>query len=205
MPDELWHEEKQEMFRQLAEQTRKGKVHWGCTYYNPISLLNEDVIEEEPACVSHILEAQTLINGIPYHLTLSESIDIPSGLGDISIDLTRDLQTRYLTLKDALSQRVDIYEYCQPEELLKRFADSPVTLLSAAIVPQLAGSDKVKAAFSWASFYYEKAISQETLRHPVTRLTRKLFREQSVMDFHRIILDCEYRAQLLKEMKKQET
>lgn len=205
MTDELWREEKQEIFRQLAEQTRQGKIHWGCTYYNPISLLGEDVIEGEPACVSHIFEAQTLINGIPYHLSLSESIDIPSGLGDISIDLTRDLQTRYLTLSDALAQRVDVYEYCQPEELLKRFADDPVTLLSAAIVPQLAGSDKVKAAFNWASFYYEKAISQKTLRHPVTRLARKLFREQRVMDFHRIILDCEYRAQLLKEMKKQET
>lgn len=203
MPDELWHEERQEMFRQLAEQTRQGKVHWGCTYHNPISLLDEDVIEDEPACVSHIFEAQTLINGIPYHLTLSESIDIPSGLGDISIDLTRDLQARYLMTGDALSRRVDVYEYCQPEELLERFADDPVTLLANAVVPQLAASDKVKAAFSWAAFYFEKGISQKTLRHPVTRLARKLFREQRVMDFHRIILDCDYRAQLLDEMKKQ--
>lgn len=200
--DSLWQEEMQAMLLQLTRQTESGELHWECTSYNPISLLGEDRMEDEPACVSQTFDAKASINGVPYTLALFENIDIPSGLGDISITVTREMPEHYLRVEDALSYHTEIYDFCQPDELLKNFANTPVTLLANAVVPRLATSEVVKDAFSWAGFIYENKISKRTLNHPITKLAHKLFCDQRVVDFHRIILDCDYRAQLLEELQK---
>lgn len=144
--DNLWQEEKQAMLLQLAMQTKHGELHWDCTGYNPISLLGEDRMEDEPACVSQTFEAETSINGVPYTLALFENIDIPSGLGNISITVTREMPEHYLRIEDALSYHTEIYDFCQPDELLKNFGNTPVTLLANVVVPRLATSDVVNDA-----------------------------------------------------------
>ena len=51
--------------------------------YNPISFLQKDIYEKEGTCISQMFEATTVFNNIEYELELSESIELPSGKGDI--------------------------------------------------------------------------------------------------------------------------
>ena len=69
-----------------------------------------------------------------YKRQVMENIDVPSGMGDYTITLTRDETENYLKIEDALSFGCDRYE-CTPEEVAERFADSPIVRLCNAIIP----------------------------------------------------------------------
>ena len=52
--------------------------------YNPISFFTEKIfMKKEGAYISQMFETTTVFNGIEYELELSESIELPSGKGDI--------------------------------------------------------------------------------------------------------------------------
>ena len=59
MYNENLHEEEQHLIQQIAEQTERGKIDWELTEYNPLSFLNEDKIDKNPAviCQSFSFEA----------------------------------------------------------------------------------------------------------------------------------------------------
>ena len=67
----------------LCKRTVEGKQIWENMEYNPISFLQKDIYEKEGACISQMFEATTVFNNIEYELELSESIELPSGKGDI--------------------------------------------------------------------------------------------------------------------------
>ena len=67
----------------LCKRTVEGKQIWENMEYNPISFLQKDIYEKEGTCISQMFEATTVFNGIEYELELSESIELPSGKGDI--------------------------------------------------------------------------------------------------------------------------
>ena len=49
--NENLHEEEQHLIQQIAEQTERGKIGWELTEYNPLSFLNEDKIDKNPAVI----------------------------------------------------------------------------------------------------------------------------------------------------------
>ena len=51
MYNENLHEEEQHLIQQIAEQTERGKISWELTEYNPLSFLNEDKIDKNPAVI----------------------------------------------------------------------------------------------------------------------------------------------------------
>ena len=51
MYNENLHEEEQHLIQQIAEQTERGKIDWELTEYNPLSFLNEDKIDKNPAVI----------------------------------------------------------------------------------------------------------------------------------------------------------
>lgn len=67
----------------LCKRTVEGKQIWENMEYNPISFLQKDIYEKEGTCISQMFEATTVFNNIEYKLELSESIELPSGKGDI--------------------------------------------------------------------------------------------------------------------------
>ena len=67
----------------LCKRTVEGKQIWENMEYNPISFLQKDIYEKEGTCISQMFEATTVFNNIEYELELSESIELPSGKGDI--------------------------------------------------------------------------------------------------------------------------
>ncbi len=98
-----------------------------------------------------------------------ENIDVPSGMGDYTITLTRDETENYLKIEDALSFNCDRYE-CTPEEVAERFADSPIVRLCNAIIPATLGQEDLEEVFTWARFFNETGISAKLMNHPLTKL-----------------------------------
>lgn len=186
--NENLHEEEQHLIQQIAEQTERGKIDWELTEYNPLSFLNEDKIDKNPAVICQSFSFEAIIGGSRYELDVMENIDVPSGMGDYTITLTRDEIENYLKIEDALSFDCDRYE-CTPEEVAERFTDSPIVRLCNAIIPATLGQEDLEEVFTWARFFNETGISAKLMNHPLTKLCEKLFDEHRLMDFHRCVLD----------------
>ena len=97
----------------------------------------------------------------------------------------------------SLSHNFDEYDDCKPDELLEHFADDPVTEFADAVIPLVVQSDAVKFTFTWARFVNEKSITKRMLSQPLVKLANQLFDTQNILDFHRIVLDTAYRAELM--------
>ena len=188
MYNENLHEEEQHLIQQIAEQTERGKIDWELTEYNPLSFLNEDKIDKNPAVICQSFSFGAIIGGSRFELDVMENIDVPSGMGDYTITLTRDETENFLKIEDALSFDYDRYE-CTPEEVAKRFAGSPIVRLCNAIIPATLGQEDLEEVFTWARFFNEVGISAKLMNHPLTKLCEKLFDEHRLMDFHRCVLD----------------
>ena len=48
--------------------------------------------------------------------------------------------------------------------------------------------------------FNEIGISAKLMNHPLTKLCEKLFDEHRLMDFHRCVLEVDYRKQLLNQL-----
>ena len=62
------------------------------------------------------------------------------------------------------------------------------------------GQEDLEEVFTWARFFNETGISAKLMNHPLTKLCEKLFDEHRLMDFHRCVLDVDYRKLLLNEL-----
>ena len=162
MYNENLHEEEQHLIQQIAEQTERGKIDWELTEYNPLSFLNKDKIDKNPAVICQSFSFEAIIGGSRYELDVMENIDVPSGMGDYTITLTRDETENYLKIEDALSFDCDRYE-CTPEEVAERFADSPIVHLCNAIIPATLGQEDLEEVFTWARFFNEIGISTKLI------------------------------------------
>ena len=100
--NENLHEEERHLIQQIAEQTERGKIGWELTEYNPLSFLNEDKIDKNPAVICQSFSFGAIIGGSRYELDVMENIDVPSGMGDYTITLTRDETENYLKIEDAV-------------------------------------------------------------------------------------------------------
>ena len=73
-----------------------------------------------------------------------------------------------------------------------------MTELAAALIPIAVQSEAVRAAFTWARFVNETTITAKMLNQPLVKLAKRLFDEQNILDFHRIVLDTAYRDKLME-------
>ena len=87
MYNENLHEEERHLIQQIAEQTERGKIDWELTEYNPLSFLNEDKIDKNPAVIGQSFSFEAIIGGSRYELDVMENIDVPSGMGDYTISV----------------------------------------------------------------------------------------------------------------------
>ena len=60
--NENLREEEQHLIQQIAEQTERGKIDWELTEYNPLSFLNEDKIDKNPAVICQSDRKSTRLN-----------------------------------------------------------------------------------------------------------------------------------------------
>ena len=136
--NENLHEEEQHLIQQIAEQTERGKIGWELTEYNPLSFLNEDKIDKNPAVICQSFSFEAIIGGSRFELDVMENIDVPSGMGDYTITLTRDETENYLKIEDALSFDCDRYECAHRRKSQSDLRTAPLSVSATpSFLPRL--------------------------------------------------------------------
>lgn len=194
----LQREEEQEVFNRLVELTERGKIHWECEEYIPISFMDKDTLEGQPAYLSQMFTLTLQAQDVSYELEMDEYLTVPEGKGNITLKLTRPTSDDFLQLEMALSYD-SAYDNYSPNQLSEAYKDSPILRIATAIVQDMAGLEAVLETFAWARYINETGISKKMLNQPLTKLGEKLFNERRVLDFHRILFDLPYRQSLMAE------
>ncbi len=195
----IMQEEQKARLNRVVSLTMQGKVDWKCVEYNPLSFMGQSIYDESPAYLSQIFLMEAYIGGLRYRLDILERITLPDGKGDVAITLSCDHADLFCKIDEVVSGDQDTYDDCAPEDIAIVFKDHPAMQLSSAIVPTIVDSDAVKRGLVWARFFNETGIPQRLLNHPLTKLAEKLFKEQRILDYHRIIFDTQYRGRFLCE------
>ena len=194
----LQREEEQEVFNRLVELTERGKIHWECEEYIPISFMDKDTLDGQPAYLSQMFTLTLQAQDISYELEMDEYLTVPEGKGDLSLKLTRPTSDDFLQLEMALSFD-SAYDSYSPGQLGEAYKDDPIMRIAEVIVQDMAGREAVLETFAWARYINEVGISKKLLNHPLTKLGEKLFQERRALDFHRILFDLSYRQSLMAE------
>ena len=195
--NEIWDNDRA-LFEDIARQTKQGHLHWELYDYLPLGILSEELFSEAPACISQSFEFQTTIAGLPYDLSIMETVNLKDYKGDIAICLTRDVEDRFMKRDLNLSMDFD-YDDCAPEELAEKYKDHPAMILANTLIPQNLDTDEVKSVMTWARYYNEVDAEKRYGTDRLNKLCEKLFREQRLPDFHRILFDIPYRNKLMGE------
>lgn len=196
--DTLQREEEQEVFNRLVELTERGKIHWECEEYIPISFMDKDTLDGPPAYLSQMFTLTLQVQDVSYELEMDEYLTIPEGKGDIALKLTRPMTEDYMQLETALSYDSS-YDSYAPDQLGEFYKDSPIMRITAAIVQDMASREEILETFEWARYVNQSRISKGLLNHPLTKLGEKLFNERRVLDFHRVLFDIPYRQSLMEK------
>lgn len=183
----------------LAERTLLGKQKWEGLDYRPISFMRENEDAEEDAFISQMFEMETEFNGRSYSVEVMEQICFPSGKGDISGTITYD-GDEWGKYDFALSFD-ERHSGNDAEHLKEVFADSAVVRLMDAVLSVFEGTEAESRGFSYARYFNQIGIEPEWEEMPLVKLGEKLMDEKRMKDFHRIVLDTDYRTELLEEME----
>ncbi|MDD3362676.1 MAG: hypothetical protein PHW34_13490 [Hespellia sp.] len=193
MYDQIDDETTTMLIDSLANGLMSGKLPLLEMKYYPIGFLNESQYDEREANTSHCFEITTLLNGLEYEISITETINLESGKGDIFGDICYDGDDGERKYDLMLSSDIMQYEDADAAELKKLYSDSSVARLAEAMATVFTDSDAAAEGFSYARFFNEKGISQKWKKNPLVKLCEKMMNEKNLMDFHRIILDTEYR------------
>lgn len=184
----------------LCKRTLAGKQRWKNMGYNPIVFLQKDIYETERACISQMFEATIVFNSIEYELEFSESIELPSGKGDIFGTISYETEDgENNTYNFSLSFDLEKYDDANAEELKEIFGNSIIVQFTDAIVGVFENSDAVAEGFAYARYFHQTGIDSKWKENAIVTLGEKLMQERAMLDFHKIVLDTEYRRNLLKQ------
>ena len=67
-----------------------------------------------------------------------------------------------------------------------------------AMVGVFENSDAVAEGFAYARYFHQTGIDPEWETNPLVKLGEKLMQEHAMLDFHKIVLDTDYRKSLWK-------
>ena len=198
--EEIDQETKELLLTSLCKRTLAGKQVWENMHYNPIGFLQKDLIyEEKGACISQMLEATTMLNGIEYEVGIFEIIDIPSYKGNISISLYYETEAGENNYDFALSFDTEQYNYADAVELKEIYGNSVIVQLAEALVNVFENSKAVEKGFSYARYFNQEGSDSKWKKDALVKLGEKLMEEKAMQEFHKIILDTKYREHLLNE------
>lgn len=78
--NENLREEERHLVQQIAEQTESGKIGWELTEYNPLSFLNADKVDDNPAVIGQTFSFEAIIGGSRYELDVTENIEVHNSI-----------------------------------------------------------------------------------------------------------------------------
>lgn len=72
--------------------------------------------------------------------------------------------------------------------------------LANAVVAVFKGTDAEEFGFSYACYFNQSDIKRKWRKDKLVKLGEKLMTEKRMDDFHRVVLDVEYREELLNNI-----
>ena len=155
----------------LLKRTLEGKQIWENLYYNPIGFVQQDAYEDKGAYISQMFETTTSFNGIEYELELCEAIDLPSCKGNIFGSISYEAEEEINKYDFSLSFDSEHYDDADAAELKNIYA----------------------------RYFSQKEINSKWKKDSLVKLGEKLMKEKAMQDFHKIVLDTDYRSSLLRK------
>lgn len=196
MYEEIYREN-MELLRSLTERTLSGKQEWVELQYYPIGFVQDDDSDEREAYISQMFELETEFNGRKYYLDLAENISFPLKNGDIFGSIT--YETDEGERKYDFGLRADVDEYGK-NSIKNQNARAVIIELANAVVAVFKGTDAEALGFSYARYFNQKDIKRKWKKEKLVKLGEKLMTEKGRDDFHRSVLETEYREKLLSEI-----
>ena len=116
-------------------------------------------------------------------------------MDDYSIGMAITYET---VIKGMLYVIVEKYDDANAEELQGIFGNSIIVQFTDAMVGVFENSDAVAEGFAYARYFHQTGIDPEWETNPLVKLGEKLMQEHAMLDFHKIVLDTDYRKSLWK-------
>lgn len=199
MYEEMDQETMELLLTALLKRTLESKQIWENMYYNPIGFVQQDAYEDKGAYISQMFETTTSFNGIEYELEICEAIDLPSCKGNIFGSIGYESEEGTNKHDFSLSFDVEHYDDADAAELMKIYENSVIVRLADAVVGVFEDSEAVTDGFSYARYFNEKGIAPKWKKNSLVKLGEKLMEKKAMQDFHKIVLDTDYRSRLLNE------
>lgn len=184
----------------LLDRTEKNKQKWELLDYCMTS--QEEKKNKTDICsVSHEIKIQTKFAGQILVLEIIEKIYLPSEKGDIVGFLSYNGKYGIQIFNFGLSYEWEKYNNCNPEQICFEFRNSVIVKLAEKIVDKMITSKNIR-------YDITNTIPDEIgIKHPIIALFDDLANKKMLIEFHRCILDVNYRKKMLEDcfMEKQAT
>ena len=182
----------EKIMESLLDRTEKSKQKWELLDYN-ISLQEEKQSKINICNVSHGLKVQTKFSGQILVLEIIEKIYLPSEKGDIVGHLSYNGKYGIQNFKFGLSYEWEKYNNCNPGQIGYEFRDSVIIKLAEIILDRMITSKSIQ-------YDMTNTIQNEIMiKHPIITLCDNLANKKMILEFHRCILDVNYRKKMLNE------
>ena len=196
MYEEIYQENMELLLRSLTERTLSGKQEWAELQYYPIGFVQNDDSDEREVYISQMFELETEFNGRTYYLDLAENISFPSKNGDIFGSITYETDEGERKYDFGLLEDIDEYG---KNSIKNQNARAVIIELANAVVAVFKGTD-AEFGFSYACYFNQSDIKRKWRKDKLVKLGEKLMTEKRMDDFHRAVLDVEYREKLLNNI-----
>lgn len=199
---ETIREEEDNLIHSIISLSKDGILHWECTGYNPISAMSgedfdEDTIKFNPY-VAQMYSLECEYQGNSFELEISETINLNDKKGTMGFDL-------YVENDHAAKQKIEMnicydkrYEDLSADQLLTEYKEHLSVMMADAVIRYVEGSDAAEDAFTWARFINETNFPKSARRNPISKLAELLLKQHRIDDFHKCVLDLEFRNQLIQ-------
>lgn len=184
-------EEAEWVLLQVLQLTEAGRMHWNMEAFFPAELIPG--VNRCRAYIVQHFEASSVWNGNRLSFSAYETIHIPSGKGDVDVSFVYANGKHSYTF--SLS-RDEYYEDIATEALLEIYAENLVLKSNEAIWNAVAPEANMYAARIEDLFCFRNFPSW--IRHNwLVNLSKRLMIEHKYTDFHKSVLDTNYRKRLL--------
>lgn len=197
MYEEIYQENMELLLRSLTERTLSGKQEWAELQYYPIGFVQDDDSDEREVYISQMFELETEFNGRTYYLDLAENISFLSKNGDIFGSITYETDEGERKYDFGLLEDIDEYG---KNSIKNQNARAVIIELANAVVAVFKGTDAEEFGFSYACYFNQSDIKRKWRKDKLVKLGEKLMTEKRMDDFHRAVLDVEYREELLNNI-----
>jgi hypothetical protein len=182
------------MIETLCGKTQKGAVIWKCEEYLPASFLLGSKYGEGDERKSSVSQSATFVcapPGFKFVLEVFESITVSKNpVGIISPKLEAyDPDANMMFSKEVIIETADSDEF-------------GLLPLSDAVFERADEwlEDEYFMYMDDRYFYPETGVTKKHKLQPLCRIMESLMRNRNVNDFHKMILNAQFRAQLLSEL-----